>query len=151
MFNSVKAVTVGVVTDILGTFSFGIVATLLVGVLGGLEVGSIPMVRAALDRTMSDDPYIVLSLIGGLLFAICGGFRAARIADKLPLVHAGIVGLAATVVSTPVSTGGLVAWASVAGVVAAMPAALVGGVFGARPPRRCRIARSQLNRKGGLP
>ena len=150
MFNSVKAVAVGVVTDLLGTFSFGIALTLIVGVLGGLEVGSVPAVRAAIDSAIGADPYPLSSLIGGLLFTICGGFRAARIAEKLPLVHAGIVGLAATVFSLPVATSGIVVWASVAGVSSAMPAALVGGVFGARPARHSRLARSQLNRTGGL-
>ena len=138
MFNSVKAVGVGVLTDLAGTFAFGIVLTLFVGVIGGLEAASVPVVRAVVYRTLSEGPYLVASLIGGLLFTICGGFRAARIADDLPLVHAGIVGLAATLVSAPVSTGGMVVWASVAGAMSAMPAALVGGAFGARPPRHAR-------------
>ena len=150
MFNSVKAVGVGVATDVFGTFSFGVVLTLVVGTFGGLESASLPVVRGAVYQAMSDGSYVMLSLIGGLLFTLCGGFRAARIANKLPLVHAGIVGVAATIVSAPVATSGMVVWTSVAGVVSAMPAALVGGAFGARPPRHTRIARGQLNRTGGL-
>lgn len=91
-----KAVTFGVLADILGTFLAGIV---LFAVLGSILVsqGATP---EELDRTlMQSDAYLVLAGVLGLGFTVLGGYVAARVANQREYYHALLTGVVVLVVS----------------------------------------------------
>ena len=85
-----KAVTFGVLADIVGTFVASIV---LYAALGSILVsrGASPQ---GLDATLlQSDAYLLIGSAVGLAFTVLGGYVAARVANQREYYHALLTGL----------------------------------------------------------
>jgi len=121
-----KAVTFGVLADVVGTFLAGIV---LFAALGSVLVsqGASP---EELDRTlMQSDAYLMLAGAVGLGFTVLGGYVAARVANQREYYHGlltGVVVLAFGELMISLSPDGYPLAYRIVGDLLAIPAALFG-------------------------
>lgn len=119
------AILFGWVTDVFGS---SLAAIPLLGAFG-VDPGD----PAALDRLMTSTSYLVASLVVGLCFTGAGGFVAAHLARGEELNNAFVLGIVSAASSAILSMGSPLPLLYVAaGVVATVPAALLGGYLRAR-------------------
>jgi len=122
-----KAVTFGVLSDIVGTFLAGIV---LFALLGSMLVsqGASP---EELDRAlMQSDAYMLMAGVTGLGFTVLGGYVAARVANQREYYHALLTGVVVLVfgeLMIGMSGEGYPLAYRIIGDLLAVPAALLGG------------------------
>ncbi len=80
--------------------------------------------------------FILASTVYGVIFAGLGGFAAARIAGRAPLLHAAVLacllGLIALVSLLAQLRSGVI-WSQLTAIVFMAPAAVVGGILEKRP------------------
>ena len=79
-----------------------------------------------IDALMSNQRFLVWSLILGTGSTVVGGFLAARFAAKVPYFHALIYGIFALLFGVMTSSG-LPLWYNAVGFAVVIPAALIGG------------------------
>lgn len=123
--SSLTAVAAGLTADVMGTFLFGMLATLTFGwVLSG---GAPPeeMARALAAST----GYQVFSVVSGLAFTALGGYVAARVANYRELYHGlllGIATLATGEVLIVMLSADLPLWQRLGHDLLAIPVAIIG-------------------------
>ena len=116
---------IGAALDFIGTFAFGLAASLLVAALVAAAGGSEADIRAMLES----GGWQGFSVAIGATFTGVGGFIAARLAAGRELAAAlvaGALALATGEVMVAMSDG-YEAWMRIAGGFVAIPAALFGG------------------------
>lgn len=123
---SIKAVALGIITDIGGSIVAGII---LLAMFAG-HVFSEPMSPQELDEALKpitqSGPFLITSLIAGLSFTALGGYVAARVAGKEIYLNAGLVGVFSLLAGLTFG-GEYPVWFNIAGLVLIIPAALYGG------------------------
>lgn len=119
------AIIFGWVTDVFGS------ALAAIPVFAAF--GADPSDPASLDRLATSTAYLVTSLGVGLFFTAAGGFVAAHIARGEELNNAFVLGIVSAASSTILSLGSPLPLPYIAaGVLATVPAALLGGYVRAR-------------------
>ncbi len=123
---SIKAIIIGLLVDIGGTFAFSFVVG-IISVAVFLATGRDVKELEAIATTQG---FLIPSLIAGLLFTSLGGFVAAHIAKKAEMKNAFVLGilslafgLGTTVLMPDPATG----WYDITGVLLIIPFALLGG------------------------
>ncbi len=122
---SLKAVTLGVLTDIVGS----LVAMTTVGLIVGAVLDADGVSPEALELQMHRPGFLVPSMLLGLAFTTLGGFIAGRVSGRLEVIHGAIVGSVCVVLSIllwPLSTS-VPGWYTAASLVGSVPLGLLGG------------------------
>jgi hypothetical protein len=122
--SSLTAVAAGLTADVVGTFLFGTLATLM---FGWVLSGGAPeeMARALAAST----GYQLFSVVSGLAFTALGGYVAARVANHRELYHGlllGIVTLLTGEVLIVMLSAELPLWQRLAHDLLAIPVAIIG-------------------------
>ncbi len=132
---SIKAVFVGWLVDMLGTF---IVAG-VIGVIAGLMLGASGTTPQQIESELAGATGLqILSLFVGLFFTGLGGYIAARVGNTSEMMHAfatGILALLTGILLTaamPESTSQLPRWYQAASWILTLPSALMGGYVRSR-------------------
>ena len=87
-----KAVLLGILVDIVGTFTLGL---LILGILLGIYYSSQEIPLDEMETYMKNDiPSLFLTIAVGLYFTFLGGFVAGRVAKSDEVLNASIVGIA---------------------------------------------------------
>jgi hypothetical protein len=122
---SFKAVTLGVLTDVLGSLT--VMTT--VGLIVGLALGAQDVPQVELELQMQRPGFLVPSLLLGLGFTTLGGFVAGRVSGRFEMIHGGLVGSVCLIVGIllwPVSAS-VPAWYMVVSLLGSVPLGLLGG------------------------
>lgn len=125
---SIKAIVVGFLVDIGGTF----LANIAYGLIMGIILAAQGLTPAEIETTMAEGPAVYLTnLIIGFIFTFVGGYVAGRIAKTAEVFHGGMVGilgiLLGLVLYKPLNMGAYPQWYIVLGFATAIPIALLGG------------------------
>lgn len=124
---SVKAIALGIVLDIAGTFLFAALFAIAASVqlLGkGMEAADI---EEYLGRSL---PFQMVNVINGFIFTAFGGYLAARISKVRPIGNALCVGFGSSLIGVVfilLTPGYLVSWVDLFSVVLLPPCAALGG------------------------
>lgn len=125
------AVLAGWVTDVACTVG----GTLVLGLVVGMALGARGIPAERVDAILDCAPWFdALGQLVGSMSTCLGGYVAARMAKGFPLRHAFAVGMASLLtglVPTVLVPDAQPLWTSVAGLVVAIPAALLGGAMSA--------------------
>ena len=122
----IKALALGVLTDVGGSLLFG-------GVLGavfGIYFAMHDLPENEITSRLQGPGFLIPSLFMGLAFVALGGYVAGRIAKAHEVLHGGLVGGFSLVTglffwsSTPL-------WYGIASVLACVPCGMLGGRFAA--------------------
>jgi hypothetical protein len=134
---SIKAVAIALVATLGLDIVTGMVLTLLLGgdQLPAMSTGDAKAREAAMLALANSPAFLGWSSVLGTLTTVLGGYLAARMAQYVPYMNALAFGLAATVLSLPMSSS-VPRWLSVLGIAITVPAALVGGHIARRERRR---------------
>lgn len=92
-----KAVLLGILVDIVGTFTLGL---LIIMILLGIYYASQGIPVDEMETYMKNDiPSIFITIAVGLYFTFLGGFVAGRVAKSDEVLNASIVGIAGVLLS----------------------------------------------------
>ena len=126
---SLKAVALGVLTDIVGSMLAMTIVGLIVGAV--LDADGVP--QEALELQMHRPGFLLPGMLLGLGFTALGGFVAGRAAAKLEVTHGALVGAACLIVgillrplSAPASP-----WYTAVSLLGCVPLGLLGGYLAA--------------------
>ena len=130
-----KAVLLGILVDIVGSFTLGL---LVIMILLGIYYASKGIPVDEMETYMKTDiPSIFLTITVGLYFTFLGGFVAGRVAKSDEVLHASIVGIAGVLLLLffwDESTPGV----NLIGLTFTIPVAMLGGKLSiknsAQPP-----------------
>ena len=131
---SVKAIAIGVVVDIGGTFGSALLLGIVIGII--LVFSSVPQgappaeASPALEAIQKSGPMQVIYLCLGLAWTIFGGALAAWIAGRAPVLHGCIVGAIGLLLSVPAVIflpQDAPLWSRIAGFALTIPAGTSGG------------------------
>src|SRR5438046_346301 len=125
----VKAVVLGVLTDLGASMVLGLV----IGVVGGAVLIARGTPSSALAAGLvSDWTILLLSLVAGLLAEAAGGFVAGRVARADHGFHGAAVGIVALASSWLLNSQAYPLWFNVASYVLVVPAAVIGALLARR-------------------
>ncbi|MCC7547415.1 MAG: YrzE family protein [Burkholderiales bacterium] len=133
---SVRAVGLGLISDIVATLAASIVLT---GVVGRQLAGGNASVEDIEKTLLASDAYILLALAVGLASTVLGGYVAARVAGEREYLHGLLTGIAVLVfgeIMLAQSPATYPLGYRVIGVLLTVPAAL----YGAHLRKRARRA-----------
>lgn len=120
---TIKAVIYGLLLDVIGT-QF---ANFIISYAQGFILGIIVTNTESLTPTFSSsDSLIVVSLVVGLFFTLSGGFLTARLAKKLELKHAFVMGASSAFLSWIISGFQVLNQYYAIALLLTIPAALLG-------------------------
>ncbi|MCX7049850.1 MAG: hypothetical protein NTX50_30750 [Candidatus Sumerlaeota bacterium] len=131
---SVKAIAIGVVVDIAGTFGSALLLGIVIGII--LVFSSVPQgaplaeASPAVEAVQKTGPLQVISLCLGLVWTLLGGGLAAWIAGRAPVLHGCIVGAIGLLLSVPAVIflpQDAPLWSRIAGFALTIPAGTFGG------------------------
>ena len=123
---SIKAVIIGLIVDIGGTFLF----FLIFSIIGGILLTSAGRDVDELTDFAETSTFIVVSSLAGLLFSVFGGYVSARIAGRAEVRNALATGILSFLVglvlfiAAPVSPQ---SWPELLFLILIIPCALLGG------------------------
>lgn len=127
---SIKALLVGAAVDLVGSSLFGLIWGFCVAVI-----------KAGQGDTFSEksfysmDPWaLLIVLLIGLCYTALGGYVAAVIAKRSPLLHGAIIG-GLTLPWFLVGTSAVPSWYLVVGVLGVIPFGILGGMLSQRRQR----------------
>ena len=126
----VKAVLLGVLTDIGGSVVVGIVIGVVIGVV--LAARGVPANEIA--ARLHGVAVLIPSLVLGFGFTALGGYVAGRVAKQSEVLHGGIVG-AIGIPFGLLFAASLPLWYSIVSIVGVVPFGMLGGLF-ARQKRK---------------
>lgn len=123
---SIKAILLGVITDIAGSTVAGIIMMPIFGSnLFTEEMTGQELEEALLAMTQGNE-FLLTSLIVGIIFTVIGGYVAARVAKKGIYLNSGMVGVIGVFLGILLARDAA-PWFDVAGYISVIPAALLGG------------------------
>lgn len=128
---SIKALALGVLTDIGGSLLYGGV----LGVVFGIYFAMHDLPENEITIRLQGLGFLIPSLLIGLAFVALGGYVAGRIAKAHEVLHGGLVGGLSLLMglffwsSTPL-------WYGIAGVLACVPCGMLGGRFATNSQHR---------------
>lgn len=112
----------------------GVIAIVIIDVAGGI-VGVLlfasDMSEESLNAMLQSQGLLLWSLFIGTFSTIAGGFIAAKIGKLAPYKNAVVIGVLGIISGALLVDGGSPLWFDIAGFVSVVPAALLGGFFGA--------------------
>ena len=125
---SAKAIFIGSLVDIGGTFVASLLYAIIMGILLGLQ--GVP--RADIEVKLTQGTAVYLSsLIIGFIFTFSGGYAAGRIAKTSEVLNAGMVGIINVLIGLalykPLNMASYPQWYTIIGFALAIPSALLGG------------------------
>ncbi len=121
---STKALLVGVAVDLVGSSLFGAVVGFCWAIVNARQ-GAAPMEWSF----FSSDPWVLLTiLLIGLCYTAIGGYVAAIVAKRSPLLHGALVG-GLTLPWFLLGIPTLPFWYNVASLLGVIPFGLLGGMF----------------------
>ena len=122
--SAIKAVTLGLLADIGGTFAATIVLMVIYGIVLGASGAGVEEITAAADFASTDSWLFYLSAAVGLAFSVLGGYVCARIARrnemKLGAVLAAISAVSGLVLAGDTYQLGTLLSLTLAGIIAVM-------------------------------
>jgi hypothetical protein len=124
---SIKAIILGVLTDIGGTFLFSVIF----GILAGIAMAVKGITAAEMTERLEQPVFLISNLVIGLIFTLLGGLVAGRIAKRSELLHGGIVGGISIIFSLTFLSSVPVLYNAVA-LPLVIPAAVLGGFIARR-------------------
>jgi hypothetical protein len=125
----VKAVLLGVLTDLGASVVLGVAA----GMIGGAILVAKGTPPSAIAKGLaSDQTFLLLGFVMGLLAEVAGGFVAGRVARADYGMHGVAVGIVGVAGSWLLSSSAYPLWFHVGSYVLVVPAAVVGALL-ARP------------------
>ena len=117
-----KAVVVGALTDIVGTFAFATLIGILASVAADIHHLSTKEMEARLQAPSS----IIAMMIIGLAFTVLGGYVAGRVSKAYEVTHGLIVGAISILIGLA-SWGSLPLWYDITAMVTVAPCGMLGG------------------------
>ena len=114
---NIRAIILGIITDISATFFFIMVFVPLVGNGASVE---------AVDELITNTGPLFFFFIGGSLCTVLGGFVAATIGSLAPYKNSVFVGAFGLILGV-LSAGSSPLWLTLSGFIITVPAALLGG------------------------
>jgi hypothetical protein len=120
----IKALALGVLTDIGGSLLFAGVLGVVLGIYFGMQNLSANEITIRLQGL----GFLIPSLLIGLAFVALGGYVAGRIAKAHEVLHGGVVGGLSLLIGL-IFWSSIPLWYDIAGVLACIPCGMLGGRF----------------------
>lgn len=129
-----KAIIWGFLTDIVGTFVFGFIFSLVVISLYAANGGNIDNIDNLMKSYYVSVPLMSVSLFFGLAFTVLGGYITGRIAKGYEMLNSIAVGIIEVAFGMLLSISGssYPLWYNVIGFVLMIPATYLGGMIAKR-------------------
>jgi hypothetical protein len=127
-----KAVTFGMLTDIVGTTAAGVILSIVYGIVMASSGASVEEMTETLTKPDPTSPIAIIGMLVGCGFSVLGGYVCARVARHDELKWASIVALGSVVISFLMSTQAYSGELHALLAILTIGAVMAGGYIGAR-------------------
>lgn len=131
-----KAVVMGALTDIAGTFAFAS----LVGILAAVATDMYHLSTSEMEARLQSPSSILAMIIIGLAFTVLGGYVAGRVSSTHEVIHGLIVGAISLLIGLA-SFGSLPLWYDIVSLVVVIPCGMLGGWIAVKNRQRSQQVR----------